>query len=458
MKITQQIRIAAGALGAIGILVAGYELLTVNGPSINARALNQTGLVRGGTQRLIKQEIAGQPNVDLLNTLDGKVNALLDGGEVALPGGEKVSIKPASGEFREKMSTVKNKWTQLKATVEQYRANPNLEPQLYKASEDYFGATNEAAFAAENIFNANIANKQRVLIAALLFEIALAAIVLFTLQRVTKTLQNAVDNVSGRSTKIAASVDEQGRIISDQSASVTETTSTIEGLGLSTLKTAQQADASASTAKEALDLSENGLRAAEETLEGISELRGKVSSIADNIMQLSEQTDQITSVSKLVADLADQTNMLALNAAVEAARAGEQGKGFAVVAGEIRKLADQSRSSADKINTLVGTIQSSINSTVMVTDEGNKTADVGIRLTESTMAAFQQIEQAIKEVSEASQNIALSSKQQAVGVQQAVSSMNAINLGAQESSTFAEQVKTTSDELANVAENLQVTV
>ena len=50
--------------------------------------------------------------------------------------------------------------------------------------------------------------------------------------------------------------------------------------------------------------------------------------------------------------------MLALKAAVEAARAGEQGKGFGVVAGEIRKLADESKKSAQKINDLATDIQS----------------------------------------------------------------------------------------------------
>jgi methyl-accepting chemotaxis protein len=190
-------------------------------------------------------------------------------------------------------------------------------------------------------------------------------------------------------------------------------------------------------------------------MEGMSTLKQKVGAIAEQIMHLSEQTNQIGSVSDLVGDLANQTNMLALNAAVEAARAGEHGKGFGVVAGEIRKLADQSKKSALKINALVTDIQSAINSTVMVTDEGTKKVDEGIKLAHGTAETFTGVTDSINNVFLNSQQISLNAKQQALAVQQVVDAMNVINLGAKESANGITQVKVSTHQLNEAAHNLK---
>ncbi len=112
------------------------------------------------------------------------------------------------------------------------------------------------------------------------------------------------------------------------------------------------------------------------TTEKIYNLRQRIQSVADLILELSDYNQQIGNTIGLVEDIAEQTNMLALNAAVEAARAGEHGKGFAVVAGEIRKLADESKKATGKISALINDIQNITNSSVMATEEGSKEVEI----------------------------------------------------------------------------------
>lgn len=211
-----------------------------------------------------------------------------------------------------------------------------------------------------------LANLQRTVFAAcimtILFSLAVGS---WIINKASQQMSGSSALIAASTTEIAATVQQQERTAQQQAASVNETTATMDELGASSRQSAEQAEAAAAGARQALQMAEAGTQAVDRTLQGMDALMIKVQAISDQILRLSEQTSQIGSISGLVSDLANQTNMLALNAAVEAVRAGEHGKGFAVVSGEIRKLADQSKNSAEKINALVQDIQNAINSTVM---------------------------------------------------------------------------------------------
>lgn len=97
-----------------------------------------------------------------------------------------------------------------------------------------------------------------------------------------------------------------------------------------------------------------------DTLNGMVELEKSTEACNKSIQTIYEQIEEtsksmavIGDVTSAITDIAEQTNLLALNASIEAARAGTLGKGFAVVAEEIRKLAEESNSSAQEISTNV---------------------------------------------------------------------------------------------------------
>lgn len=271
-------------------------------------------------------------------------------------------------------------------------------------------------------------------------------------------LRGTVSRIVSVSSELAATVEQQERISHNQAISVNQTTATLDELGISSQQCAQQAEATAAGARKALNLAQEGTQIVEQTLEGMATIDRKVEAIVEKIVRLRQQTSQIGNISKLVGDLAAQTNMLALNAAVEAVRAGSQGKGFGVVAAEIRKLADESRNSAEKISGLVADIQMAINSTVAVTDEGTKKVEAGVRLVRRMASAFAGVSEAIGNVVSNNQQISLAASQQAVAIGQVAQAMNSINTGAQQAVSGISQTKLSTELLSEVARNLSSVV
>jgi methyl-accepting chemotaxis protein len=452
MKITTSLKLTVAGLTGLAIFGAVSVQSGLNALKDDTKVVNATGVVRGGSQRLVKLELAGTQDNELIAKIDSTLVGLIKGDSA-------MGIAAADNkEFSAALTALQTAWNKLKSTAIAYRSNPKLASQLLAESDSFFNLSNTTVAAAEKAGGSNVDQAKNIEYFVLFANLLALGFILLVTQRIGRALNDSTTSVANTSQRIADTVEIQERLLSEQADSVRQTTTTIEELGSSSMQSAMKAENSASEAQKALNLSETGSATVARTIDGIMDLRAKVEEIASKIMQLSEQTGQIATVSDLVADIANQTNMLSLNAAVEAARAGEQGKGFAVVAGEVRKLADQSKKSAEKINILITEIQASINNTVMVTDEGTKTAAKGINLAADTAEAFAGIEQAINAVFTNTQDISVSSKRQAITVQQAVAAINAINLGSQETASGVAQVKSATNDLVTTSNQLQALV
>ena len=452
MKIGTQL--TAGAI-AIGSAVAlNLTAVLIQSSEEDAIVINNSGVVRGATQRSIKLELANSPNNKLISKLDNLIESLVNGNK-------ELGLSPATDSaYIAAMGEAKAQWNKSKAIIQQVRSNPtDANRQILLAeSETLFELTNAAVNAAVKYSKNNVQRFKIIQAVATVFNLGIVFLIVIGSRRITKTLNQFTNNIALSTQEIASKVERQVNVANEQASSVGQTTSTVDSLGQTSRRSAIQAEESAKSASTALSLAETGAETVEQTRVGMESLKERVREIAEQIINLSEQTEQIAGVSELVGDLARQTNMLALNAAVEAARAGEHGKGFGVVAGEIRKLADQSRKSADKINNLVTDVQAAMNSAVMVTDEGKKTAESSIELALDTAESFIGVKDAINNVFANTSEISNAAKQQAVGIQEILAAINALNLGAMDTAADMEDVKDSTLKLTKSADELKAIV
>jgi methyl-accepting chemotaxis protein len=296
----------------------------------------------------------------------------------------------------------------------------------------------------------------RVLIGGTFLVILLSIIVgLWTIRNANRLIGRTTNAISSSSKEIAATVTQHERIAVAQAAMVNETNVTVEELSASSRQCADQAATVVEVAQRASGLTSEGSSIVGDAIHGMTSLKENVGSVADQILRLSEQTGQIGNIATVVKDLAAQTNMPALNAAVEATRAGEHGKGFAVVASEVRKLADQSKKSAEEAYRIVSEIQKAGNSTIMVTEEGTKTVEEVSRIAGKVGDLFEALSVEAGRVYESAQQVVLNTRQQSSAINQIGEAMGNINASSKETAAGISQTKTGLHNLEEAARDLQ---
>ena len=118
--------------------------------------------------------------------------------------------------------------------------------------------------------------------------------------------------------------------------------------------------------------------------------------IIDEIEALEEKSLSISKIINVINEIANRTNLLSLNATIEAARAGEAGKGFAVVADEIRRLAEQSRSFVSEIHKIIKNIQDGTKNAVLTAKKAENVMQLQEDAVENTTHSYQRINQNVE--------------------------------------------------------------
>jgi methyl-accepting chemotaxis protein len=250
-----------------------------------------------------------------------------------------------------------------------------------------------------------------------------------TCQQLVEQVTTAGVEVNAAAAELSASSDELAATTTQQSAAVTQATATTEEL----------ARASAAIA----DTVDDVARQTAETRENLEQAEADIATSSERTLALAGRVNDIDGLRVLINDIADQTNLLALNAAIEAARAGENGRGFAVVADEVRRLAERSKTSAGDIATIIEAVQGETNATVMAMEKGTKQMQQGLTL----LAA----------VTDANNQVRLTTQQQRTANAQVVETMEQLTDGSRQVSATAQQIAAAAGSLADLAGNLETT-
>ena len=232
-----------------------------------------------------------------------------------------------------------------------------------------------------------------------------------SLRETMKAINAATGEIRGGSDEIAAASDDLSRRTEQQAASLEETAAALDQITATVKRSADGArDASNAVSATKIEAERSGAVVGEAVLA---------------IGEIAQSSREITQIIGVIDEIAFQTNLLALNAGVEAARAGDAGRGFAVVAQEVRGLAQRSAEAAKEIKALIASSSSQV--------------ERGVRLVGDTGQALNGMVAKVVLIDGLISQIAQSSQEQAVGLNQVNTAINHMDQVTQQNAAMVEE-------------------
>ncbi|WP_458125590.1 methyl-accepting chemotaxis protein [Paenibacillus sp. Z3-2] len=229
------------------------------------------------------------------------------------------------------------------------------------------------------------------------------------------------------SEQISETVEELAVGTSDQVDIVKRSSQAMNEMALGSEQIAELAQSVSVSAVDAANQSSEGNMIIQQAVEQMGSVRNSIASLTELVTGLGERSAEIGTITEVINNIARQTNLLALNAAIEAARAGEHGRGFAVVAGEVRKLAEESSTSAQRITDLVQLIQKDTDHAVQAVKVNSSETEAGIEMVTAAGQAFEQISDAVNKVAGEIQEVSAGSEEMSASTTEVVGYVSQIS-------------------------------
>ncbi len=238
------------------------------------------------------------------------------------------------------------------------------------------------------------------------------------LQDIVSGLRKASRGVRSATAEILAGANDLSGRTTRQAATIEETSASVEQLSSTVSENATRAASASDKARLVAQNAADG---------------GTVMGEATQAMSAIEASSaKISNIIGLIDDIAFQTNLLALNASVEAARAGDAGKGFAVVAVEVRRLAQSAASASADVKALieasagevragaklVGKAAERLSDILSGADESARLIDAIARANQEQSGALNEVTVAVRQMDEMTQHNAALIEQTNAAIEQ----------------------------------------
>lgn len=263
------------------------------------------------------------------------------------------------------------------------------------------------------------------------------------------------------SKEITTNIEEISDQVSQQSKSISESVTSLEDISSGVSTIAGSTNVLSDTSMEMRDHSEQGSENVGKVMQQMDSIHKSVLNSVTSIEQLQRRSGQIGDIVQVITQIATQTQLLSLNASIEAARAGEEGRGFAVVANEVKKLAEESRKSAEQITELIHYIQKETQVAVDAINEGEHNVEVGIKIVQETGELFATLLSATESVTSQIQEVSAATEEMVAETEQITASMKHLAVMADRNAEVSEEIKSSaheqtisSNKMVNTAEHL----
>ncbi len=248
---------------------------------------------------------------------------------------------------------------------------------------------------------------------------------------------------------------EQERSASNISSSIHQISSTMGELAVSSKKVHEQVVEVVKKSREILEISKQGDEALEKNRKNMERVKEITKNLSSQVLVLSEYVKEVEGIVEMVGELSDKTDLLAINASIEAAKGGEESRSFQVVAEEIRRLADLSKSSLDKITSIIEEIEDIVNKLVFSSEEELKSIEESFSLINVAYSTMKSLVSALREAVDSFSFIDSATREQSEAVKQVAESLSMLYEESGKATQLAKKLHEHSRKISEISSKLR---